>query len=119
MDELLNLARQEQLAVQWADLEGGLGRYILEQRLILLDRSLRFDRALCRAVLAHEIGHHMTRQYADDPSRWEAAARAWALRYLIPDSAARAAWRRAVEEVAEQHGVPHAWAAARLLEVIM
>ena len=116
---MLAMAQREGLRVAWADLDGELGKYSMEHGVILLDRSLRHEPALCRAVLAHEVGHHVTRQYAQDQARWEAAARAWALRFLIPDAEAKDAWRRAVEELAERRGVPPAWAAARILEVVM
>lgn len=117
MTGLLALAEREGVTVEWGNLGGALGRYSLAQRRIVLDASLRCEPALCRAVLAHELGHHFTRRYAADPGAWEAAARAWALRRLIPDASAKAAWRRAVKELAERHGVPASWAAARLLDV--
>ena len=120
--ELFRLAEHEGIVILWRQLRPGrVGLYVApsgdEEPVIVLDPWLEHRERWLRVVLAHELGHHFTategwlRLAAKNPgiaSRSEAAARRWALDFLLPDREFVRFWRRSpsLHEAADHFYVP-------------
>ena len=96
--ELWELAEREGIHVVWETLRPGrVGLYLPRpgsNPVIVLDPWLERRERWLRAALAHELGHHFTatagwlRLAAEQPAirlSCEAAARRWALDFLLPN----------------------------------
>lgn len=130
--ELWELAEREGIQVVWEPLRPGrVGLYLPRPRsnpVIVLDPWLERRERWLRAALAHELGHHFTttggwlRLAAGEPAigrACEAAARRWALDFLLPNEEFLPFWRRYpnVQEAADHFYVPESFVVDKLGQV--
>jgi len=115
MEQMLAIADQQNIVVEYFDFSPPLERIYLEEKAmppaIGLNCSLHDDIPLLRSVMAEELGHHFTtvgmhtpREYYNYTDRLridrcEHKALQWAANYLIPDQQLRTAFHEGIDTV--------------------